>query len=191
MSHKFNPAHKDKLQAEWRKKALPPVQTLQKLGLVAEDSVADIGCGIGYFTIPAAEIVDSTNQIYALDTSEEMLAEVEKKLKGVELSNVIPIKSEEYDLKLPTESVSFVLLVTVLHEIDEKERFLQEAQRILKPAGRIAVIDWEKKPTEMGPPLEHRLSLEEVVELLMAAGFEVSQELHFTEVFYGLVAVKK
>ncbi|AHF06596.1 class I SAM-dependent methyltransferase [Desulfitobacterium metallireducens] len=191
MSHKFDPAHKDKLKAEWRIKAIPPVQTLQRLGLVAEDSVADIGCGIGFFAIPAAKIVDSLNIIYALDTSVEMLAEVEKRMREEELSNVIPIKSEEYNFKLSSESVSFALLVTVLHEIENKERFLQEARRILKPAGRIAIIDWEKKPTEMGPPLNHRLSLEEVEELLMMTDFEVNQEHHFTEAFYGLVAVKK
>ncbi|MEA4900789.1 class I SAM-dependent methyltransferase [Desulfitobacterium sp.] len=192
MSHKFDPAHKDKLRAEWRTKAIPPVPTLQKLGLRAEDCMADIGCGIGYFTIPATEIVDSTNQIYALDTSEEMLAEVENRLVGLDVANVIPIKTGEYDLKLPDESVSFALMVTVLHEVEDKERFICEAHRILKPSGRIAVVDWEKKPTKMGPPVEHRLSSDEVIALLKTAGLEVSQdeEYHFAEVLYGIVAIK-
>lgn len=191
MSHKFDPAHKDKLKAEWRKKALPPVPTLQKLGLGAEDSVADIGCGIGYFAIPATEVINPKNRIFALDTSEEMLSEVRNKVSEMELSNVIAIKTEEYDFKLPAESVSFALLVTVLHEIEDKKRFLQEAHRIVKSNGRIAVIDWEKKPTEMGPPLAHRLSLEESAQLLKAEGFEVIENHSFTDAFYGLVAVKK
>lgn len=191
MSHKFDPANKEKLQSEWRKKNLPPIPTLEKLGLVAEDSVADLGCGIGYFTIPATEIINPSNKIFALDTSEEMLAEVEKKGSGTGFSNVVPIKTEEYDLKIPDESVSFALLVTVLHEIEDKERFLQEANRILKPSGRIAVIDWEKKHTEMGPPIDHRISLEEVMELLTTTGFDVSKIINLADVFYGIVAIKE
>ena len=191
MSHKFNPEHKAKLQSEWRKQNLPPIPTLEKLGLVSQDTVADLGCGIGYFTIPAAEIVNTTNKVFALDTSEEMLTELEKDASIAGLSNVITIKTEEYDLKLPNESVSFVLLVNVLHEIEEKERFLLEAHRILKPAGRIAVVDWEKKKTEMGPPIEHRISLEKSIELLTSTGFQVSQEYHLADVFFGIVAAKK
>lgn len=190
MSHKFNPENKYKLQSEWRIKNVPPIPTLIELGLVPEDTVADLGCGIGYFTIPAAQIVDNSNRIFALDTSEEMLAEVEKRASEGGLSNVFSIKTEEYDLKLPDESVSFVLIVNVLHEIEDKERFLQEAHRILKPDGRVAVVDWEKKRTEMGPPIDHRISLEEVIELATVKGFEVSKEHHLADVFFGIIAVK-
>jgi len=190
MSHKFNPENKAKLQSEWRKKNLPPIPTLEELGLLSEDTVADLGCGIGYFTIPAAEIISSTNRVFALDTSEEMLTELEERASIAGFSNVISIKTEEYDLKLPNESVSFALLVNVLHEIEDKERFLKEANRIVKSKGRIALVDWEKKRTEMGPPIEHRISLEEVMELLTATGFEVSKEHHLADIFYGIVAVK-
>lgn len=191
MVHKFDPAHKDKLRAEWRKGVLPPVSTLKSLGLRAADNMADIGCGIGYFAIPATEIVDSENLIYALDTSDVMLSEVQKTVREKELSNVKMIKTEEYDLKLPSESVSFGLMVTVLHEIEDKKRFLGEVYRILKPAGRIAVVDWEKKPTEMGPPIEHRLSLQASNQLLTETGFKTIHYYKFTDTFYGIVAVKE
>lgn len=190
MAHKFDPAHKHKLRAEWRKKVFPPVLTLKSLGLCAEDTLADIGCGIGYFAIPATEIVDPKNLIYALDTSDEMLAEVQNEVSEKHLLNVVTIKTEEYNLELPAESASFALMVTVFHEIEDKERFLSEVHRILKPAGRIAVIDWEKKPTEMGPPIDHRLSVQESTQLLTATGFKVIHYYNFTEAFYGIVAIK-
>jgi ubiquinone/menaquinone biosynthesis C-methylase UbiE len=49
------------------------------LGLDESDVVADIGCGVGYFSIPAVEIIKNSNKVYALDTSGEMLLEVEKR----------------------------------------------------------------------------------------------------------------
>lgn len=190
MMHKFNPAHKNKLDNDWRRKVIPPKPTLEKLGLLSEDIVADVGCGIGYFSVPAAEIVSSRNKVYALDTSKEMLTEVERRAEIVGISNIVVIETEEYDLKLQDESVSFVLIVTVLHEIINKERFLKEANQILKPSGRLAVIDWEKKQTEMGPPIDHRIDKQEAMEFLKSSGFEVSMELGIADVFYGLVAVK-
>jgi ubiquinone/menaquinone biosynthesis C-methylase UbiE len=190
MMHKFNPAHIDKLDNEWRRQAIPPKLTLEKLGLLSEDIVADVGCGIGYFTIPAAEIVSSRNIVYALDTSKEMLIEVEKRAKNAGISNIVGIETEEYDLKLQDESVSFVLIINVLHEINNKGRFIKEARRILKPLGRVVIIDWEKKKTEMGPPIEHRIAKQETIEFLKSSGFGVSLELDIADIFYGLVAVK-
>ena len=191
MAHKFNPANKTKLDNQWRRQSVPPIPTLEMLGLAAEDTVADLGCGIGYFTIPAAEIVKATNKVFALDTSKEMLAEVEKRSNLAGVSNVILVKTEEYNLVLPDGSVSFALIVNVLHEIDDKERFLQEARRILKSAGRIAVIDWEKKQTEVGPPIDHRISIEETKDMLEKTGYKLMKEMQLAGVFYGLVAVKQ
>ncbi len=191
MAHKFNPANKAKLDGQWRRQNLPPTPTLERLGLGSEDTVADLGCGIGYFAIPAAEIVKAQNKVFALDTSEEMLAEVEKNASLAGVANVVLVKTEEYILMLPDEAVSFALIVNVLHEIENKERFLQEAHRILKSAGRIAVVDWEKKKTEVGPPIDHRISSEEVKDMLEITGYKLIREMQLTDVFYGLVAVKQ
>ncbi|SPF36415.1 Methylase involved in ubiquinone/menaquinone biosynthesis [Candidatus Desulfosporosinus infrequens] len=191
MAHKFNPANKNKLDDQWRRQNLPPILTLEKLGLIPGDTMADLGCGIGYFTIPAAEIVKATNNVFALDTSEEMLAEVEKRAILADVSNIIVVKTGEYNLMLPDESVSFALMVNVLHEIEDKEQFLQEARRLLKFAGKIAVVDWEKKPTEVGPPLDHRISFDEVKDMLEITGYKLIKDMPLAGVFYGMVAVKK
>jgi ubiquinone/menaquinone biosynthesis C-methylase UbiE len=191
MTHKFAPANKNKLDNDWRRQNLPPHLVLEALGLDSEDIVADVGCGIGYFTIPASKIVQSSNKVYALDTSEEMLTEVEKRAVIAEVANIVLLQTDEYDLKLPDESVSFVLMVNVLHEVQDQDRFVKEAKRILKPAQRIALVDWEKKPTEKGPPIEHRLAREEITSILEAAGFELNLVLEFAGCFYGIVAIKK
>lgn len=189
MAHKFNLINKNKLDNEWRRENLPPVETLEKLGLQVTDVFADIGCGIGYFTIPAAELIGN-NIAYALDTLPEMLAEVELRSKTAGLNNIKTVKTAELDLLIPDETVSFALLVNVIHEIVDKNQFLEEISRIIKPGGRLAIIDWEKSETEMGPPIDHRIAKDDVIAMLEEIGFHCQETQSFTENFYGLVMVK-
>ena len=73
MTHKFNIDNKHKLDSPKWRELLPPSETLKKLELYDGAIAADIGCGIGYFTLPAAELVGSQGRVYALDVSEEIL----------------------------------------------------------------------------------------------------------------------
>ena len=56
-------------------------------------------------------------------------------------------------------------MVTVLHEIEDKSTMLQEIRRILKPEGRVAIIEFHKKESQMGPKTSYRISLEEVEQM--------------------------
>jgi ubiquinone/menaquinone biosynthesis C-methylase UbiE len=163
---------------------------LEKLGLKPGDVFADIGCGIGYFTIPAAQMIGN-NCAYALDTLSEMLAEVELRSTAAGVKNIEIVKTAELDLLIPDESVSFGLMVNVIHEIVDKNQFLEEISRIIKPGGKLAVIDWEKGETEMGPPIDHRFGKEELTAMLKEIDFECQETMKFTENFYGLVFSKK
>ncbi|MGV8907141.1 MAG: class I SAM-dependent methyltransferase [Acetobacterium sp.] len=185
MAHKFNFKSKSKLDNEWRRENLPPEETLLSLGLTAEDIMADIGCGIGYFTLSAAQITD--NQVFALDTSEKMLEEVTYRMSITGLSNITTVKTDEYDLKVPSESVSFAFIALVLHEIDDKERMINEIQRILKPNGRVAVIEWIKEDMEMGPACEYRIGKESLDALFIEKKFELIASNEFANVFYSSV----
>lgn len=190
MAHKFDPSKKDKLDNSWRREVLPPKETLLKMGLKADDTMADIGCGIGYFTTEGAKIVGRESTVYGLDISEEMLEEMRQKAEKEELENIVMVKTEEYGLKLQDEAVSYAFVVNVVHEVDDREKFLKEIHRILKDGGRIGVIDFEKKEMEMGPPLKHRISIEEMSELIESSGFRVDDKKSFSGIFYGIIAIK-
>lgn len=188
--HKFNPINKSKLDNEWRREVLPPAKVLESLGLEHNDTVADIGCGIGYFTVPAAELV-AQNKVYGLDISEDMLAEVERRAQIANVENIVTVQTQEYDLKLPDTGVSFGLLVNVIHEVDNKERMIAEVSRILGTEGKLAIVDWEKTEMEFGPPVDHRISREDIKQLLYINDFEIIIEQSFSGIFYGITAVKK
>ena len=93
MAHKFDIKNMKKLDSPQRRKLMPPKITLLELGLKKGNIVADIGCGIGYFTIPAAEIV-SPNPVFALDSSQEML---DYMMENNTCENVKPIKTNTYN----------------------------------------------------------------------------------------------
>ncbi|MCL6442672.1 MAG: class I SAM-dependent methyltransferase [Alicyclobacillus sp.] len=71
MGHRFNPAHVDRLLGDERRKLLPPERVLSELDIRMDSTMADIGCGPGYFTLPAAEA--TTANVYGVDVSPEML----------------------------------------------------------------------------------------------------------------------
>lgn len=188
MEHKFDVTNRKKLDSEERKRLLAPYETLTKLGYQKGKTFADIGCGTGLFTVSAAKICSEDVKIYAIDVCEEMLSEVEKRAFESGYHNIQTVKSDEYDFKLDDESVDFVLICTVLHEIDDKARFLREAARICRPDGTVAIIEFNETQTLFGPPLSHRLSRSQVKNLIADAGFINDSEMDISEAFYAVKA---
>ncbi|QLH53128.1 MAG: hypothetical protein CH6_0793 [Candidatus Kapaibacterium sp.] len=187
----FDPANKEKLDNEERRRILPPEEILLKSGLTAGSIIADIGCGIGYFTIPAGRIVGANGKVYACDVSDEMLEELKKRVQAIGLTNIETYKSSEYEIPLDSDVADFLLLSNVLHEPNDRERFLREATRILKNGGKLILIDWLKKEMEEGPPFEERLSAEEIETLLTLCNYEVLERETIAGKYYYYLAVKK
>lgn len=190
MTHKFDTKKKHKLDNEKRRELLPPEQTLINLLLQKGDIMADIGCGIGYFTISASKIVGESGKIFAMDISPEMLQDVGIKINENSISNVEPILTEENNLKLKDNEVTFAFISFVLHEADEKENFLSEIKRIISPEGKIAIVEWEKISSELGPPIEHRLDRIYLTKMLDSLGFSNISTIDIGENFYGIIAQK-
>ena len=167
--HKFDPKRIDILISEERKKELDPLKYLKEKGLKKGMAFADIGCGPGFFVFPASEIVGKEGKIYALDTQQEMLNELKKRRPA---ENVIVLKSDETNLPVEGKAVDMALMVFVLHEVHHPVDFLKEIKRILKPTGKLIVIDWERKVEEKGPPFEERVPKEKAGEIFAQAGFK-------------------
>lgn len=189
MTRHFDVAQKFKLDNPKRRAALPPEQTLRTLGLTEGAVMADIGCGIGYFSIPASAIVGPEGKVYALDISEEMLDEVRTAVIQGQLSNLEPVRVHDYNLKLESASINYAFCCNVLHEIDELDRYLQEIKRLLTPGGHFVVVEWEKIQGEWGPPADDRLDKERLSDLLKDQGFEEPiQVLTLGHDFYAIIA---
>lgn len=173
--HRFPHDRRAMLMREERRQAMPPERILAPAQLQPGETAVDLGAGPGFWTETLASLVGPTGRIYAVDIEPVMLADLRTLIKERGLSQVEVVRSEETRVPLPDEVADLVLLAFVLHEPDEPEVFLREVVRLLKPTGRVLVVEWEKHPTEHGPPLEARISAEEAKALLGDAGLTVEQ----------------
>ena len=191
MSHKFSVKDKNKLDNPERRKLLPPEATLEKLQLHKGDIVADVGCGIGYFSIPAALIVGEIGKIYAMDISTEMLGEVHARARQNNTTNIEMVKTLENSLIVNDESVTYAFICNVLHETNDVSSFLQEVKRILAYDGKVAIIEWKKQESQMGPSINHRIAETELIEALKRMKFQDISKIDLGDEFYGIIGKKQ
>jgi ubiquinone/menaquinone biosynthesis C-methylase UbiE len=174
-----------KLENPERIKELKPQETLKKIGLQNDNVVCDIGAGSGIFTLPAADL--TKNIVYALEINEDLLAVIGEKAKDGGFTNIELIKVSNDKLAIKDCCVDLALMVTVLHEIIAPALLLKEAKRILKDQGKLAIIEFHKRETPTGPPLDQRIGKVEAKKLLMSLGFKLSAEFDLGENYYCLV----
>ncbi|OGR76343.1 MAG: hypothetical protein A2X32_00515 [Elusimicrobia bacterium GWC2_64_44] len=171
MAHVFNPEERAKLDSPERRADMPPEETLVKAGIKPGDVILDLGCGMGYFTFPAARMIGPKGQVYALDLSGVMLAEVRSKAASSGIFSIQTFQVAHAKLSIPEAPYTLALISDTLHEVDDKAAFLAAVSAALKPGVRLSVIEWIKKETPKGPPLKERLSEDELQVLLKKAGF--------------------
>jgi len=143
----------ERLEGPERREAIPEKDIMPKLGLSKRDIVVDMGAGIGYFTFPMAE---RSSEVISIDIEPKMLSVLASRIKGLGTGNVRLIQAEMTALPIADSCVDFVLAAFVYHEVADQGRLLDECARILKPSGRLVVIDFQKHETSIGPPVRER-----------------------------------
>jgi SAM-dependent methyltransferase len=184
--HDFRDADKwaqvfdDPKRDEWQK----PHEVMQALGLAPDATVADIGAGTGYFAVRLAHLVPN-GRVYAVDVETEMVKHLALRAARQGLGNVIAVRGAPDNPRLPGK-VDLALLVDTYHHIEDREAYFAQLRTMLKPDGRIAVIDF-KPDAPVGPPKATRLPAAAVKAELDKAGFLVTEELGFLPYQYFLI----
>ena len=148
----------------------------------------DIGCGNGFFTIPAAEQVDESGKVYAVDASAEAVETVKRKAAAKGLKNIITKAREAEETVFCDECADMVFFSIVLHDFRDPAKVLRNAKRMIKPTGTLINLDWKKKRTAFGPPLHIRFSEEQAQALIEQAGFTVESGKDAGNNFYLVTA---
>jgi ubiquinone/menaquinone biosynthesis C-methylase UbiE len=118
----------------------PPERLISKLGIGSNDVVVDFGCGPGFYTIPIAR---AAWRAIGVDVSQEMLRRTANHAKKSHVS-VDTIESDGAKINLPDATVDLCLLVHVYHEVENKSTLLGEFLRILKPSGKLDIVERTK-----------------------------------------------
>lgn len=163
------------LQDDDRRRFMPPDRVVLLSGARAGETVVDLGAGTGFLTQSLIEAVGPAGRVIAVDVEPVMLDEIRTLVDRRDLRGVDIVLAEESSVPLPSATADLIVILCVLHEPPEPMPFLREVVRLLKPEGRVLVIDWHDRPTDGGPPLEYRVSEEEAVALLGAAGLTVER----------------
>lgn len=151
----------------------------------------EFGSGYGTFTIPAAKIIKGN--LYALDIDDDMIEQLNKKISGENLSNIIlsQIDFVREKTKLNDDSIDYVMLFNILHA-EKPVELLNEAYRILKHGGKVGIIHWNySAETPRGPSLEIRPKPEHCIAWIQSAGFNLASDIiPLPPYHYGIVGMK-
>jgi ubiquinone/menaquinone biosynthesis C-methylase UbiE len=146
------------------------------LGLKRDTVMLDVACGVGKYSVAASEIIGYEGVIYAVDLWEEGINSLKQTVAEKGIKNIRPILGDvsKY-IPLEDRSIDVVLMATVLHdliEVNTEKGTLNEVKRVLRPGGRLVIIEFKKIEGPPGPPVAIRLSPEETEKIVSGYGFK-------------------
>lgn len=169
---------------------MPPDEATAALDLKPGMAVADIGAGSGFFALPFARAAGPAGVVWAVDVQPAMLKLLEEKLRQQGAPRNIRLREgEAVNTGLPAASCDLAFLGNIWHELDQPGVVLAEMRRILRPGGRIAILDWRiDAPHPPGPPPDHRVASTETEAALKRDNWRNPSLRHFGQYSYLLIA---
>ena len=169
---------------------LNPSEVLNQLELRENMIAADFGSGSGGWVILLAKRLKE-GRVYAIDILEEPLSALKNKASLEQISNIDMIRANiegEKGAKVPDSICDLVLMTNLLFQVEDRQKALSEAKRVLRPEGKVLVVDW-KLESSLGPK-EGKVSPEEVKKLAGSLGLNLEKEFPAGIYHYGLVFKK-
>lgn len=191
VAHRFDPAKLDRLNDVGRLVDLNPDAMWDAFGTPYATSVVEIGAGTGMFAREFA-LRMSGGMLYAVDSEPVMLDWMRDHPSTDSPAEIVVTDADAGSIPLPDDIADLVYTVNLHHELDDPARMLSEARRLLRDGGTVAIVDWKREATPKGPPLEHRVAVDEIARQLTAAGFEritVHDVLAYHSVVTGVVGL--
>ena len=171
MQHRFDDPEKyargfdDPARDAWQM----PSRVIEALALPAGAKVADIGAGTGYFSTRLAKAA-ARPTVFAVDLEPAMVGYLTKRAVTEGLANLRAVQASATSPNLP-EPVDVVLVVDTFHHIGERATYFAGLRKLLRPGGRVAIIDFRKDAPGDGPPAHFRFTPEQISAEMAAAGY--------------------
>jgi ubiquinone/menaquinone biosynthesis C-methylase UbiE len=172
----------DPKRDEWQQ----PQRVIREMNLRQGDVIADIGAGTGYFTRRFAVAVGPEGRALGLDIEASMIQYMKDDARKLNLDHYEARIIDTDDPGLDNNSVDVIFLCNTYHHIEDRINYFQRSSESLKPGGRLVIVDFYKKQLPYGPPPEHKLSKQVVIDELQQAGYKLNRESKFLPYQYFL-----
>lgn len=177
------------LERESRVSEEQPDRVVEALGLAADDVVADIGAGSGYFTFRMAPRVPQ-GKVLAVDIQPEMLAIIDQRIEQGGITNVEPIRGAVENPNLPASGVDLVLMVDAYHEFSHPHEMMRAIVDALVSGGRVVLVEYRAEDRSVPIKPLHKLSEKQAKKEMRAVGLRHVETLDILPTQHILVFVK-
>src|SRR6516225_7504839 len=170
--------------AAWWQALWPQPETvLADIGMKPGMHVVDLCCGDGLFTVPLAKMAC---RVIAIDLDPEMVNLTRAQVAAAGATNCTFVVGDAYDVaEFVTEPVDLVLIANTFHGVPDKEHLARAVAAVLKPGGRLSVINWHRRPREetvvlgqaRGPKTEMRMEPGDVVAIVKRASLSLNRTI--------------
>jgi ubiquinone/menaquinone biosynthesis C-methylase UbiE len=167
-----------------------PRTILPQLGLREGMRVADFGVGTGHYALVASHIVGSSGMVFAIDLQQDLLARVMADFRSRGLMNIKSVWGNIEKIggtTLRDSAADAGILANTLFQIDDKESLLKEIKRVIKPGGKLLVVDWSGSYSGLGPSPDRVVSEFTAENLFISAGYHKEKTFRAGAHHYGFV----
>jgi len=169
-----------------------PEENIKQFHLEEGMIVADLGAGSGAYTRAAAKVVGESGIVYAVEVQKEFLETVAKSAVTERLENIEVIWGDIETIggtKIDDNKIDAVILSNVLFQVPNKHGLIAETKRILKPKGKILVVDWLDSFGGLGPQPSEVVSPEQAKQLFDEPCFAMGEDIDAGSNHYGFIVL--
>lgn len=167
-----------------------PVKNLRALGLLDNSIVTDLGAGTGYYSIAAGHIAPQ-GKVYAVEVVKDFLTTIAQKVKEARINNVEIIWGDVEKIggtKIADGIADAVIASNILFQVQDKIKFIEEVKRILKPNGRVLLVDWQADSA--GIYSKTAIAKDKARQMFAERGFALEREIEAGAHHYGMILRK-
>jgi ubiquinone/menaquinone biosynthesis C-methylase UbiE len=173
-----------------RQKWQDPDEILFSIGLVPGMVFVDMGCGDGYFALPAARRAGHRGKVYANDIDAGAVERLRLRARQEGLDNLVAEVKEAEETIACEGCADIVFFGIDLHDFRDPAHVLINAKKMLRPEGKLVDLDWKDQPMPFGPPLEKRFSTDKARNLIVSAGLRVVSVQDSGPYHYLIIAMR-
>ena len=165
-------------------------QAIENMGIQANERIADIGAGSGYYTFIMARKAPQ-GKVFAVDLQSEMLDLMKQRIEREDIKNVELIRGSETSPNLEANSVDLVTMVDVYHELSHPREMMQHIVSALRPGGRFVLLEYRMEDPTVPIKRLHKLSEEQAVREMESVGLRLRENMDNLPWQHCMVFVKE